>query len=247
MNDRNVELRNALGKAGYFCGALDGMLDRKLTTTDDWRRFSASWNDLPLDGYMADHGTYRYRRYAEFRVSPDAGLEDLPTTTYRQSKTINYLNGGIDRHYEPIDPAVRRGGVLRAIVRRFHAVFAAGHPPWSWLLQLFQNRIVARSTELGQPTPEGMHRDGVDYVLTLLVDRQNVTGGESSTHCGVSGEELSRTTLRAPGDFIFLDDNRLKHSVEPITPTRPDTAGHRDVLIAMFAALPLAGATPGMP
>ena len=28
--------------------------------------------------------------------------------------------------------------------------------------------------EQGKPTPEGMHRDGVDYVLVLLVDRRNI-------------------------------------------------------------------------
>lgn len=239
MNERNALLQDALVQTGYFHGTLDGVLAREVTSTPEWQRFSASWNDLPIDGHMADQGTYRFRRYAEFRLSRGADLEELPTTTYRQSKAVNSLNGGIDRHYESIDPTVKRGGVLEEILRSFHEMFAGLHAPRPWLFQVFQNRIVARSTQPGKPTPEGMHRDGVDYVLTLLVDRRGVSGGESRTHCGASGDVLFRTTLRAPGDFIFLDDIRLKHSVEPIAPARADTTGHRDVLIAMAQALPV--------
>src|SRR5438477_219670 len=29
----------------------------------DWQQFAGSWNDLPLDAYMADGGRYRKRRH----------------------------------------------------------------------------------------------------------------------------------------------------------------------------------------
>ncbi|WP_010103520.1 2OG-Fe dioxygenase family protein [Verminephrobacter aporrectodeae] len=41
-------------------------------------------------------------------------------------------------------------------------------------------------------------------------------------------------TLKQPGDFIFLDDKLMKHSVLPVVRARPEEVGYRDVLIAMF-------------
>ena len=33
---------------------------------------------------------------------------------------------------------------------------------------------------IGRPTPEGAHRDGVDFVAVILVDRSGVKGGGSN-------------------------------------------------------------------
>ena len=52
--------------------------------------------------------------------------------------------------------------------------------PPAWHVEIHQFRIEARSGQDGQPTPEGMHRDGVDWVLVLLVSRVNIASGETS-------------------------------------------------------------------
>jgi hypothetical protein len=39
--------------------------------------------------------------------------------------------------------------------------------------------------EPGQPTPEGVHRDGVDYVLVLMVRRTNIAQGTTTIHCSI--------------------------------------------------------------
>ena len=60
-------------------------------------------------------------------------------------------------------------------------------PTRAWHIEVHQFRIEARPGEPGQPTPEGMHRDGVDFVLVLLVRRQNVRSGVTSIRsCGAS-------------------------------------------------------------
>ena len=47
----------------------------------------------------------------------------------------------------------------------------------AWHVELHQFRIEALPGMPGMPTPEGMHRDGVDYVLVLLVSRSNIGSG----------------------------------------------------------------------
>ena len=54
----------------------------------------------------------------------------------------------------------------------------------------------ARQGEHGKPTPEGMHRDGVDYVLVLLVNRRNIQSGTTTVH------DLDKRTL---GSFTLTD------------------------------------------
>lgn len=201
----------------------------------DWETFAESWNRLEPDAYMADGGRYRLRRYSEFDVDATTGDYALRThVPYLQSKDINHLNGGIERRYEPIESSTHSSPVFRrAIAAAIPALAAAGYQ--SWRLQCFQNRILTTNSEAGQPAPEGRHRDGVDYVLTLLVDRHNVSGGESSVYTP-DGTTLAARELVTPGEYILLDDNVVLHDVTPVRPVSSEDPGWRDVLIAMFTA-----------
>jgi hypothetical protein len=64
---------------------------------------------------------------------------------------------------------------MRTILEYCRALFGRLAPETDALAHRgHQFRIEARPGEQGKPTPEGMHRDGVDYVLVLLVDRRNI-------------------------------------------------------------------------
>ena len=76
----------------------------------------------------------------------------------------------------------------------------------------------------GRPTPEGMHRDGVTLVSSLLIRRRNAIGGESMV-CDSGGRQLLRTTLAEPGTLLLGDDRRTLHGVSPISPDRRLRAG----------------------
>jgi hypothetical protein len=78
-----------------------------------------------------------------------------------------------------------------------------------------------------------MHRDGVDYVLVLLVNRVNIASGMTSVH-DLSGKELGHFTLTAPFDAALVDDARVMHGVTPVEPLDPAEPGFRDVLVVTF-------------
>lgn len=72
--------------------------------SDDWVKFQESWNNLHLDTYMGDGGTYRLRRYAVFYWGHDTKTTTLkPHEPHYQSLTYNVLNGGIARHYDQFE------------------------------------------------------------------------------------------------------------------------------------------------
>ena len=219
----------------FLQGHVDSLFDGPMTESATWAAFAQSWNDLRQDEYMADGGAYRFRRYSEFLLDhANRTLSVLPHVPYRQSKEDNYLNGGIDRLYSPMRDDIQVNDAFRQVLFNCANAMAPSHPSAQWLVQVFQNRILATAGHLGKPTPEGVHRDGVDFVLTLMIKRHNVEGGESSTYAHDARTLKASVTLKEPGDLIFLDDNLTKHSVQPIARLASGEEGYRDVLIAMF-------------
>jgi len=78
-----------------------------------------------------------------------------------------------------------------------------------------------------------VHRDGVDYVLVMLVERHNIASGTTTVH-EIHGRELGAFTLTAPLDAALLDDSRVAHGVTPITPVDPSEPSYRDVLVVTW-------------
>lgn len=202
----------------------------------DWDGFAASWDDLGVDTYMADGGRYRRRRFACFRATPDA-IARKPHQPHYQSRDYNPLHGGIERWFEPVAEAIGAHPALGAILTTCRSLFDRLTPPElrppAWHVEVHQFRIEARSGQEGKPTPEGMHRDGVDWVLVLLVSRVNIASGET-TIADLAKVPLGSFTLSDPLDSAVTDDNRVFHGVTPVTPLDPARPGHRDVLVVTF-------------
>lgn len=202
----------------------------------DWESFAASWDDLGVDTYMADGGRYRRRRFGVLRAAPGAIVRKAHQPHY-QSRDYNTLNGGIERWFEPVTDAIAGHPALTAILRTSHALFDRMTPaelrPEAWHVEIHQFRIEARVGEEGRPTPEGMHRDGVDWVLVLMVRRENVASGETTIYDLVK-RPLGSFTLTAPLDSALVDDSRVYHGVTPVVPLDPRRPAYRDVLVVTF-------------
>jgi hypothetical protein len=177
-----------------------------------WPAFAASWSDLGADAYMADGGRYRRRRFAAFSVA-SAGILRKPHQPHYQSRDYNPLNGGVERWFEPVTPAIAAHPVTLALLDAGRSVFdsLAAAPP-QWHVEMHQFRIEAREGEAGLPTPEGLHRDGVDFVLVVLVARSNVESGVTSIY-DLDRNHLGDFTLTDPLDAVFLQDSRVFHGV----------------------------------
>jgi hypothetical protein len=202
-----------------------------------WPAFAASWNDLPWDEYLAQYGRYRRRRHAVFYAGSERTIARAPQhEPHYQSLAYNTLQGGIERWFEPISPAVCAGPCLLATLRVCHQLFGALAPDVArWRIEVHQFRIEARADLPGQPTPEGMHRDGVDFVLVLLVARQNIASGTTTIHA-LDQRELGRFTLAEPLDAALVDDARVFHGVTAVEPVDPAQPAYRDVLVVTFKA-----------
>jgi hypothetical protein len=202
----------------------------------DWDAFAASWNDLHLDQYMADGGRYRRRRYAVYSVAADGTATREAHQPHYQKLDYNPLHGGVERWFEPLTEAIGAGATLQTLLKMCARSFGEQAPTVrNWHAEVHQFRIEARHDMPGQPTPEGPHRDGVDYVLVLLVARHNIERGTTVVY-DLQRRELGSFTLTYPFDATFVDDARVYHGVTPVQPLDPAQASSRDVLVVTFRA-----------
>lgn len=207
----------------------------------DWDAFAGSWGALEPDSYLARLGRDRRRRHAVFTATADGTIERGPNQPHYQGLDYNPLQGDIERWFAPVLPEIGQGDSLGSILRFAYGFFGGLAPAVSaWKVEVHQFRIEASVGRPGEPTPEGMHRDGVDYVLVLMVCRENIASGTTSIH-DLDGHELGSFTLTRPFDAALVDDARVFHGITPVEALDSGRPAHRDVLVVTFKALPAPG------
>ncbi|HZV92289.1 MAG TPA: 2OG-Fe dioxygenase family protein [Caldimonas sp.] len=225
------DLGNALSTCGHAVLDPRGFATFVSTPAAELEPLRASWSDLPPDNYLRDGGRYRRRRHSCFVVR-GASVEPVAHRAHWQPVEYNALHGGIERWFEPIEPAVIAQPswtrTLRAMARA--ASDLRGEQPW--YVEAHQFRIDT-SDGIGRPTPEGAHRDGVDLVAVVLVDRAGVKGGETRVF-DADGPTGLRFTMEEPWTCLLLDDARVIHESTPIQPI--GEFGHRDTLVLTLRA-----------
>ncbi len=229
----NEQVVARLSDAGYaFLSAAEAaaLLGIDLASLDALRD---TWTRLPRDAYLRDGGRYRSRRHSCFVQAISAGqLSAVPHRPHWQPTSYNALHGGIERWFEPIEAQVVDAPAWRRLVTSVGTLFAAVCSVERWFIEAHQFRIDTASG-IGRPTPEGAHRDGVDFVAVILVERGRVRGGETHVF-DATGASGVRFTMHEPWSMLLMDDARVIHETTPI---QPDGApGVRDTLVLTYRA-----------
>ena len=194
-----------------------------------------TWERLPRDAYLRDGGRYRARRHSCFvQTLTPPSLEAVPHRPHWQPTSYNALHGGLTRWFEPIEEEVRGARAWQQLLMAIGEVFAQLHSVPRWFIEAHQFRIDT-ADGIGRPTPEGAHRDGVDFVAVVLIGRRHVRGGETRVFeaAGASGV---RFTMREPWSMLLMDDARVIHETTPIQPLKAGEPGWRDTLVLTFRA-----------
>lgn len=196
--------------------------------------FLDSWNSLEEDQYMADGGKYRKRRHATF-ATQHAGDQPLlmPHQPHYQSLDYNNLNGGIARYFAPIMIDLLNSRTLAALLGMGNQLFSRMTGNHQWHIELHQFRIEARDGQRGSPTPEGVHRDGVDFVMVVMIKRVNINSGATTIY-NPDNRLVGEFTLLNAFDMAIVNDHRVYHGVTPISQIEKGEEAYRDVLVITF-------------
>jgi hypothetical protein len=246
MSASPLPFEDAIRRDGYVfvAGARMQAELETLGVLDDWPAFAASWDALEPDLFMADGGRYRRRRHAVYATERDGAIRRQPHQAHFQALDYNPLNGGVERWFAPMLAGIGASRSLDTVLRYCRRLFSALAPALvRWKIETHQFRIEAGPQQPGQPTPEGMHRDGVDYVLVLLITRHNIASGTTGI-LDSERRELGSFTLTRAFDAALVDDRRVFHGVTAVQPLDPAQPAWRDVLVVTFRRADDAAAPP---
>ncbi len=225
------QLADDLKADGYAVLSPSGVCELIRCSLAELEALQPGWNDLPLDHYLKDGGHYRRRRHSCFVVD-GLDIKQVPHRAHWQSLDYNALHGGMKRLFEPITPATVDAPVWPRLLQAVGQVCATVKGRQPWYVEAHPFRIDT-AHGIGRPTPEGAHRDGVDFVAIFLVARVDIKGGESRIF-EAGGPNGKRFTLTEPWTLLLLDDTRVIHESTPILPTAE--GGYRDTLVLTYRA-----------
>lgn len=203
---------------------------------DEWDGLAAHWDDLLPDAYAADVGAARTRRYGQFLLDGPESVVPLAHDEFVQPKHSNPLYLDRQRSFAPLTKAFAAEPLLIRLLRMLTWLADGLDEQPRWIARVNPVRVLAAQGR-ALPTPEGLHRDGMTLVTSLLINRSNAIGGETAV-VDTDARPVLTTTLVEPGTLVLSDDRRTLHGVSPIRPAHPGAPAVRDVLVVTFAPAP---------
>jgi hypothetical protein len=138
----------------------------------------------------------------------------------------------MERWFAPILPQVADHPLWARLVVGLGVELARLMPVPRWYVEAHQFRVDTAGG-IGRPTPEGAHRDGVDYVVILMICRHQIIGAETRVF-DADGPDGVRFTLVDRWSALVLDDARVIHESTPLRPLGEH--GYRDTLVLTYRA-----------
>lgn len=219
----------ALRDQGYAVASAETVAEISHVNVSDLLQLTQFWEGLPRDPYLKDGGRYRFRRHASYEIKGDE-LSIVPHRAHWQSVDYNALHGGIERWFEPVQAQLLNNPAWQSVLLGLAHMLSGLKPVNTWFVEAHQFRIDT-TDGIGRPTPEGAHRDGVDFVAVFLLDRVGIKGGETRIF-DAAGSAGLRFTLAQPWSLLLMNDQRMIHESTPIQPI--GNYGYRDTLVLTY-------------
>ena len=206
--------------------SFDCITDYALETINsiNLNRLTNFFDNLSGDDYLAKQ--YRFRRLSRFKIV-EGEIVKLPHNYLFQSKKYNPILGDVTREYPELEDELIQIKDFQNIIREFYEFckFCSARNE----IAVHQIRTTTSKNQIGEPAPEGIHRDGVDLVGIFCVNRNQIEGGVTSLYKSKNENPILSKILN-PGEFLIFNDERFFHYTSPITVMRSQT-GIRDVFV----------------
>lgn len=183
------------------------------------------FDKLPRDPYL--QGNYRFRRLSHFQLR-DNYLIKLPHSPLFQAQEYNPLLGDVVREYPELDEKLIELAEFQKIIQEFGDFCQINSTTIE--IGVHQIRTTTSMTEIGEPAPEGIHRDGVDVVGIFCVQRQGIEGGITSLYTSPE-ENPTFSKILNEGEFLLFNDREFFHFTSAIQAPIPHEKGIRDVFV----------------
>ncbi|PWY88536.1 hypothetical protein BO70DRAFT_184454 [Aspergillus heteromorphus CBS 117.55] len=212
-------------------------------------------SDQTGDDPTVDYRTLTYGRYCiDFETRSIRRLERQPFTLTVQEDYKRH-DSGIPRDFDEA-PADMQGNTVVQALMLFKALVFQNVPvvprdmldyaSHSWICMMFNVRTFTEEKLgiLGEPALEGVHSDGADHTMTVLIGSNNVRSDSAVTYMhenrettGIPVWETNPTLIKARVqhrdflDTLVFVDHDYKHSLTPIYQIDRSQRATRDMLV----------------
>lgn len=180
--------------------------NRKRLISEYTLKYNKAWEieRIPLGGFRQEYALISNQNDQDYRLLSERKFKQLPNVMF--NTTLKNLLIGYANKVKEINNKI----CALTIVVHHTLVFCS------------ENNMATNS-------PEGVHQDGMDYIVSaLVVERKNIIGGKSL----IFGEDKKTVLLDVvlePGQSILQPDKNspLWHTVTPITPIEKNKEAYR--------------------
>ena len=197
--------------------------------------FTNSFNYLPID-LKNDRGfPTRCRRYANYVVDINKKYIDHTSININYTGKQTFMQNVNDdrknpRKFQCIDKNIRNMYFFNEFLKNsvYLTINNSNVIPEKLSLHVHQVRQICYPYIDSHNSPEGIHRDGSDFIISAyVINRSNIVGGESMIYN--NDKKLIHKKLLHSDNGIFQDDKELYHYVTPIQ-SYGNYIGYRDIL-----------------
>tara|TARA_Y100001934_G_C12317205_1_gene758128 strand:+ start:575 stop:1255 length:681 start_codon:yes stop_codon:yes gene_type:complete len=202
-----------------------------------------SFENLPETDH--EDGKYRLRRFSRVEIRStfwnakrEVELEIKPNEEFIQSEELNPHQGGKIRIFEDLEENVVQSTGFKDICLQFKE---SNNLIDGQIAEIHQMRIqtLDRSDLLTKNgpwvvtpvSPEGIHRDGYDYICMVGINRYNIEGGNLLVFSPENRENPIVSKPLSAGDLFMLADKKLLHDATPIRAIKRREKGYLDAFV----------------
>ena len=223
----NARSRNDLVERGFTRQPL--RVDVDIARTLDTLAHAA-WS-VPRDKYY--DGGDRYRSLNRLRAEiVEGGVKVWPieeSTPYVQLEKYNTTLGGQPREYAPLPHELASAVGVRKLIAYHLRNLPLSTVGTRYLVNMHVIRFTATPGRPCDTSPPGLHKDGEKYIVTHLLGRCGVQGGEVIITDN-DKQEIDRFIMRELGECYVFDDDRIWHMLTPVAVQEGNQFAYRDTL-----------------
>lgn len=164
-------------------------------------------------------------------------IDQHTLTSFTQSADHQLDLRQLIRRFPPMDRVTANSITLKILIKKFIEMLCECEPKRKIKkigITCHQiSLIIDDSTPSVSNSPEGLHQDGSDYIVSaLVIDKYNIEGGTSKLYCIEKDELIKSHTLECGEGLFHIDkDSSIWHQVTPIKLKDPSIkSGYRNIL-----------------
>ena len=236
-----------------LCSSPNGISDERNADASIEQKLLSDKERISLLSYESELGVDPSSQYFTKRTKSIAFMLklqgqwlSLTHDYFNQNAGYNDFSGGYKRFYDTLPASFVREPATIKLLESFQERYCI--PEGELVLLQMQTSWVFQGDEGRCLTGQGIHTDGADRALLVVLNRQNIDGARNSIYRDVKGRDaVVKPFVLGEGDALLWKDNKVFHHVEPAQvrdksvrdPAFPDHegCGRRTVIIVHYPAM----------